>query len=215
MVCLGVNAVERTGDELPWLRAIEPACAAIAALLYPHAEVVVHELGADRIVALWNPFSGRACGDPSLLQELPAHWSEQPLQGPYPKVELDGRPMSAVSSAIADAAGQPRGLLCVNLDRTPFEDAARILGALFAHTAAPPPELFERDWRSQIASTVAGYCAERGAPRERLTRAQRVELLRRLEQAGLFATRGAADHTATALGVSRATVYSMLKEIRE
>jgi predicted transcriptional regulator YheO len=210
-----VIGVERTEEALPWLRAIEPACAAIAALLYPHAEVVVHELGADRIVALWNPFSGRAVGDPSLLEELPAHWGEQPMQGPYPKVELDGRPMSAVSAVVPDADGTPRGLLCVNLDRSPFADVARIFGALFAPTTAPPPELFERDWRDQIASAVTAFCAERALPRERLSRAQRMELLRRLEQAGLFATRGAADHTATALGVSRATVYSMLKEIRE
>ena len=206
--------VERADEDLPWLRAIEPACAAIAALLYPHAEVVVHELGADRIVALWNPCSGRVVGDPSLLQELPAHWSEQPMQGPYPKVELDGRPISAVSAVVPGADGTPQGLLCVNLDRTPFDGAARLLGALFAPTAVPPPELFERDWRAQIASVVAASCAELAVPRERLTRAQRVELLRRLEHAGLFATRGAADHTATALGVSRATVYSMLKEIR-
>ena len=198
----------------PWLKAIEPACAAIAALLHPHAEVVVHELATDTIVAIWNPFSGRTVGDPSLMQELPAHWSEQPMQGPYPKIEVDGRPVSAVSAVVPDAGGVPRGLLCVNLDRTPFEDAARLLGGLFAPTTAPPPELFERDWRDQIAAGVADYCAELALPRERLTRAQRVELLRRLEQAGLFATRNAADHTATALGVSRATVYSMLKEIR-
>ena len=197
-----------------WLKGVEPACAAIAALLHPHAEVVVHELATDTIVAIWNPFSGRAVGDPSLLQELPAHWGERPVQGPYPKVELDGRTLSAVSAIVPDAAGTPRGLLCVNLDRTPFDDVARLLGALFAPTSAQPPELFERDWREQIASGVADYCAELALPRERLTRAQRLELLRRLEQAGLFATRNAADHTATALGVSRATVYSMLKEIR-
>jgi predicted transcriptional regulator YheO len=174
----------------------------------------VHDLGADRILALWNPFSGRAVGDPSLLRELPAHWSEQPVQGPYPKIEVDGRPLSAVSAVVPDALGHPRGLLCVNLDRSPLEGAAQLLASLFAPTTAPPPELFERDWREQIASVVAGYCVERSTPRERLTRAQRAELIGRLDQAGLFATRGAADHTATALGVSRATVYSLLKEIR-
>jgi len=52
----------------PWLKAIEPACAAIAALLHPHAEVVVHELATDTIVAIWNPFSGRTVGDPSLMR---------------------------------------------------------------------------------------------------------------------------------------------------
>jgi predicted transcriptional regulator YheO len=193
-----------------WLTAIEPACAAIAALLHPHAEIVVHELASDSIVAIWNPFSGREVGDPSYLDAVP----EQPLQGPYPKVELDGRQLSAVTAILPDAGGTPRGLLCINLDRTPFDEAARVFGALFAPTVAQPPELFENDWREQIASGVAAFCAELSVPRERLARPQRIELLRRLDQAGLFATRNAADHTATALGVSRATVYSMLKEIR-
>ena len=137
------------------------------------------------------------------------------MQGPYPKIEVDGRPVSAVSAVVPDAGGVPRGLLCVNLDRTPFEDAARLLGGLFAPTTAQPPELFERDWRDQIAAGVADYCAELGAPARAAAPARSGwSSLRRLEQAGLFATRNAADHTATALGVSRATVYSMLKEIR-
>jgi predicted transcriptional regulator YheO len=194
----------------PWLTAIEPACAAIAALLHPHAEVVVHDLASGSIGAIWNPFSGRAVGDPSYLDEVPS----QPLLGPYSKVEVDGRQVSAVSALVPDAEGVARGLLCVNLDRTPFDDAARVLGGLFAPTAPQPAELFEHDWREQIAAGVAAYCAEVAVPRDRLTRTQRTELLRRLDQAGLFATRNAADHTATALGVSRATVYSMLKEIR-
>jgi len=93
-------------------RPSNPRGAAFAALLYPHAEVVVHELGADRIVALWNPFSGRAVGDPSLAgRSCPRTGGEQPMQGPYPKVELDGRPMSAVSANRAPTRTEPpRGL---------------------------------------------------------------------------------------------------------
>ena len=44
-----------------------PIAQAIAALLHPHAEVVIHDLRSGRIVDLWNAFSHRQAGDESLL----------------------------------------------------------------------------------------------------------------------------------------------------
>jgi len=44
-----------------------PVAQAIAALLHPHAEVVIHDLRNDRIVEIWNAFSHRQAGDESLL----------------------------------------------------------------------------------------------------------------------------------------------------
>ena len=198
-----------------WLRPVEPACAAIAALLHPHAEVVVHDLASDRIVAIWNATSGRGPGDPSLLDELPASWESAPVQGPYAKIAVDGGPQSAVSAIVRDAAGTPRGLLCVNLDRSPLERAARLLDDLFAPRDPRPRELFDRDWREQIALEVDAFCREEGVDRARLPRDRRLALVGRLDAQGLFETRNAAQHAATALGVSRATVYALLKESRE
>jgi predicted transcriptional regulator YheO len=47
-----------------------------------------------------------------------------------------------------------------------------------------------------------------------LSPGQRRELVQVLENKGTFEVRHSAEHVATALGVSRATVYSMLKSIR-
>jgi predicted transcriptional regulator YheO len=196
-----------------WLTAIEPAAAAIAALLHPHAEVVVHDVAADRILAVWNAFSGRAPGDPALL-ELPAHDADAAVLGPYEKVLADGRRLTSVSAVIPGAAGAPAGLLCVNLDRSPLDGAVELLRAFAAPVAARPPALFERDWREQIALAVDAECRERGLRRDRLTREDRRALVAALDGHGLFATRRAADHAARALGVSRATVYALLKEVR-
>jgi predicted transcriptional regulator YheO len=41
-----------------------PVGEALAALLAPHGEIALHDLAADRIVALWTPISGRSVGDP-------------------------------------------------------------------------------------------------------------------------------------------------------
>jgi len=197
-----------------WVDAVAPACAAVAALLHPHAEVALHDLEADRIVALWNPLSGRRVGDPSLLEELPAARAHAAVQGPYEKVLPDGRRLSAVSAVVRDLAGAPRGLLCVNLDRSPLLDAAAALAAFAAPVAPRPPELFRRDWRERIALLVDDVCRERGVTRDRLGREDRLAVVRALDGADLFATRHAAEHAAAALRVSRATVYALLKEVR-
>ena len=43
---------------------------------------------------------------------------------------------------------------------------------------------------------------------------QRLDLVRVLDGRGLFSTRNAAAHAGRALGVSRTTVYALLKEAR-
>jgi D-arginine utilization repressor len=204
----------RARNRPEWLRAVEPACGAIAVLLHPNAEVVVHDIAADRIVAIWNPLSGRRVGDPALLGELPESWLSAPFTGPYEKVLLDGRRLSSVSATVADAYGTARGLLCINFDRSPFDAVVKLLSDFTAPLADRPAELFSRDWREQIALVVDQECRQRGLRRDALTRSDRALLVARLYEQGLFATRRAADHAARALGTSRATVYSLLKETR-
>ena len=112
-----------------WLEPHLAMCEAIVALLRRYAEVAVHDIRRDTIVAIWNPIQ-RPRGRRPSLSGAAAALERAPMQGPYPKVLIDGRPVTAVSAVVPDAGGVPRGLLCVNLDRAPFEDAARLLGGL-------------------------------------------------------------------------------------
>jgi len=202
------------GALLPeWARPLAPVGEALAALLAPHGEIALHELATDRIVALWNPLSGRVVGDASLIADLGDLGSDGPI-GPYPVTLPDGRRMTAVSAVVPDAAGRPRGLLCVTVDRTPLDAVAALATSWLAPRVAPPDPLVRQDWRETIGRRVGAFCAERGTPADRLDVAARVELVRRLDGEGLFAVRRAADLVATALGVSRATVYADLKAVR-
>ncbi|HPS68302.1 MAG TPA: PAS domain-containing protein [Holophaga sp.] len=196
-----------------WLEAYAPIAEAIARLFHPCAEVAVHDLAADRIVALWNPFSRRKVGDPALLSELPGDIADRGVYGPYAKVLPDGRRLTSISVVLVDAQGARRGLLCVNFDRSPFTEAAEVLKRFAAPTSPRPPELFSRDWREQIALVVDEECRTRHLRRDRLAREDRLALLEILHDKGLFSTRQAASHAAAALGVSRATIYAMLKEV--
>jgi predicted transcriptional regulator YheO len=197
-----------------WLEPHLPICEAIVALLHPYAEVAVHDLRRDRIVGLWNPISEREVGDPSLIDELPPYSDDARVIGPYPKVLADGRAVTSVSVVLHNAKGAPRGLLCISFDRSPLDGMIDQLVRFAAPVEDRPAELFDKDWREQILLVVDEQCRSRRLRRDRLTRAHRLELVRALDERGLFATRNAAAHAARALGVSRTTVYALLKETR-
>ncbi|MFB6562992.1 transcriptional regulator [Streptomyces sp. NPDC056400] len=199
----------------PRLRMWGPVCQAVALLLGPYAEVVLHDPETDRVLEIWNPMTTRRAGDPSLLGELDALApSAQDVYGPYPKMLVDGRRLSSVSAVLRDAQDRPSAVLCINLDRTPLEQAAAVLSAFGAPVVQRPEPLFEEDWSERIQHVIGSYVRETGRPVERMTRQDRLVVLGRLDEARVFAVRRAAPVVAGALRVSRSTVYGLLAELR-
>jgi predicted transcriptional regulator YheO len=195
---------------------LAPIGDALARLLSPHAEVVLHHPATDEIAAIWNPLSGREPGDPSLLGELDELAATvDGVYGPYPKTLADGRRLSSVSAVIRDDDGQPAYVLCVNVDRTAFEEASRLLAAFAAPVAGQPRVLFEHDWSERLNELVAGYVRERGVPVERLEKADRLELLSRLDAAGVLNQRRSVPAVARALRISRSALYQLLGQARK
>ena len=193
-----------------------PVCEVIARLLSPHAEVVLHDPRSDRIVGIWNPVSGRQVGDPSLLAELDGLRAvDRDTYGPYLKSLPDGRRISSVSAVIRDMSGRAERVLCVNVDRTAFEDAARLLNAFATPIEPRPRVLFERDWTETVNDVIGAHVRERGAATDRLTRADRLQLLGSLDSAGIFSRRGSVPVVARALRVSRSMTYQLLAEARK
>jgi predicted transcriptional regulator YheO len=197
-----------------WLEPHLPVCEAVAALFHPLAEVAVHDIRRGRIAAIWNPLTGRKAGDLSLLDGVPAHAEDARVIGPYSRVLADGRAITATSVVLHNAKGAKRGLLCIDFDRSPFDGAIELLARFAAPARDRPTEPFECDWREQIVLLVEEECRIRRLRHDRLTREQRLTLVRVVDGRGLFATRNAVAHAARALGVSRTTVYALLKEAR-
>jgi D-arginine utilization repressor len=189
---------------------MRPLIAGIAALLHPYAEVVIHDVERDRIVAIWNPISGRKIGDRSLLNELPETAPGFGVLGPYEKTDVAGHRITSVSIEADDG----RAMVCINLDRHPLDSAVELLRSFAAATQPQPPALFERDWRESIAGLVDDWCRQHLRRRDALTRSERVEIISELDHKGLFATRGAAAHAARSLDISRSALYELLKEAR-
>jgi predicted transcriptional regulator YheO len=107
------------------------------------------------------------------------------------------------------------GLLCINFDRSPFVNLEAVLRDFAMPTSIHRPKgLFERDWQDQINTLIREWCQENFKSVPALKQADRTELVGVLESKGLLDYRNSAVYVATALGVSRATVYNALSAAR-
>ncbi len=191
-----------------------PLCEAIAAWLHPHAEIVIHDLATDTIVGIWNNYSKRKIGDSSLIDHEIQLENNQEVYGPYERTNWDGKRLKSISSVIKNSNGQRIGLLCMNFDITKFEAIQTFLETFTRTTAAIPAALIELDWREQIHLALSSYLQQQNTTLNSMTREQKIQAVRSLDQQHLFATRNAAQHVARILEVSRATVYNWLNASR-
>lgn len=194
-----------------WAEPYSAAAEAVVRLFYPHVEAVIHDIGQDVVVRIWNPISGRRPGDASLLDaSLLGELADGGVAGPYRQAGLRGAEISSVSAVIAGG----RGLLCLNFDRSVISQAAESLRTFALGVEPRPAGLFERDWREDLNAVVQDWCQEQGLRPGHLSRDDRARLVAFLDGRGAFEIRRAASQLAGIVGVSRATVYAALQSAR-
>lgn len=193
------------------LSAYCPLCDAIALLLQPQAEVVLHDLATETVAHISNPFSHREVGEPSLLQEIDFH-PDVALIGPYEKVNFDGRRLKSVSAVLRED-GRAVGVICINLDVTHLHSAIELLNALtrVPSGAGQPAVLFKEDWHERINQYVHAWTARNGVVIADLSRAQKLQLVGELAADGAFGGKHAAAYVSRVLQMSRASVYNYLR----
>lgn len=198
-----------------YLTMATPVAMAFNALLYPHAEIVLHDLASGNITAIWNSFSGRKSGDLSMLDDDPESYATEAILGPYEKAGDNGQKLKSVTAILRDAQGNAGALLCINLDVSHLDMAQRMLAAFITPQHNRPDALFARDPREQISFAFHQWLQQQQLAVSALKKADKIALVAALEERGLFETRYAAEHLAALMGSSRATIYNYLNELRE
>jgi predicted transcriptional regulator YheO len=189
-----------------------PIAEAISLLLFPHAEVIVHDLHTGRIRAIFNNLSKRAIGDESSLDELDKLPDTQDVFPPYFKINWDGRKMKSVTAVLRNQHGKAIGLLCINLDISKWEEMHHFILDLIKPAMEMPNFLFKNDWREKINMYVSSYLKQHALRLESLDKSDKKKLLIALHKEGAFNTKNAASYVADVLQISRATVYNYLKD---
>jgi D-arginine utilization repressor len=187
----------------------------IAALLFPFAEVVLHDLASQTVTYIANNLSKREIGDDSALEEFEARTIEN-VMGPYEKTNWDGRRMRCVSVLVPGDSPDPMGVICINLNIAAFHDVKHVLDLFItgAGLVRPPEELFKDDWQERVNTFLHAWLRERQRALNSLTQEHKRELVEALYVEGAFNGKSAANYVASVLDMGRATVYKYLKQMR-
>ena len=205
------------------LRAYVPLVQGIGELLGPNCEVVLHDLAAmpHSIVAIENGHvTGRRAGDAPTDQMLRSLRNAD--QTPDVRLYLtsrDGKLLKSLAVTLRAGDGRPVGVLGVNLDVSELVHAQRALTTLTTlgragEGAAETEEVFGGDIRDVLASMITAILNELGKTPATMTREEKMEVVKRLEERGAFLVKRSAEQVAEALDLSRFTIFSYLKEIR-
>ncbi|HDR9483981.1 YheO domain-containing protein [Burkholderia aenigmatica] len=187
----------------------------IAALFFPFAEVVIHDLATQTVAYIANNLSKRETGDDSALDEFKASAIEH-VMGPYEKTNWDGRQMRCVSVLVPGESSEPIGVVCINFNIAAFNDIRHALD-LFVTGAGPvrPQEaLFNDDWQERINTFLHTWLRERQLALDSLSRKHKRELVKALYAQGGFNGKRTAHYVANVLDMGRATVYQHLRDMR-
>tara|TARA_R110002126_G_scaffold239409_1_gene382641 strand:- start:67050 stop:67637 length:588 start_codon:yes stop_codon:yes gene_type:complete len=185
-----------------------PILNAIALLMEPLLEIVVHDLESDSICFIAGQLSKRRVGDASLLDAKELEESLDHIT--YPKLNFDGRLIKSISVPVDDKL-----LICINCDISIFNQMQQFSEAFIKPRQADiPHSLFKQDWQEKLHCSIHAYLNEKSWSFEGLTLKQKKDVAHYLFQQGAFVEKNAADYIARVLKLGRATMFKYLKSWR-
>lgn len=209
----------------PRMRPLLPLVQGLAEMFGPDCEVVLHDIGRlpHSIIAIENGHvTGRTVGD--VPTDLMLRSLRRAAEG-GPDVRLyvtssDGKILKSLAVTLRDDEGDVFGILGLNLDVSGLVQTQRTLanlaavGRLGGEAAPEAEEIFAGDIRDVVAGMVTQLLNEMGKTPAAMSRDEKMEVVKSLEERGAFLVKRSAEQVADALDLSRYTIFSYLKEIR-
>lgn len=206
------------------LKAVRQTVEGLSQMLGCHYEVVLHDLShvESSIVAIGGNVTNRELGGPVtnyLLQILKKYGDDAPNGINYKSVLPDGRTLRSSTIFIRDEENHIIGSLCINQDLTDYFVASKTIDDLLSFEKSvteeeETEEQFSRDINEVMESMVKEELERVQKPVAYMQKEDKLALVERLEEKGIFDVKGAVEYVAERLGVTHFTIYNYLKEIR-
>ncbi len=203
----------------------------IGRVLPAGTEIVLHDLRKlpHSIIAISGDVTGRTIGD-SGAEHFPGQDSTTEMllgsilhgQGTdllsYSLQLPGGEVMHSQTTVVADRAGVPLLVFCVNnvapSQETVADDTTPVPRDTVRVAAEPDgEELIVSDVGSLVDALMRRAILAEGVPTSQMKKRQKLRVVERARAAGIFRMRDSAEFVASALGVSRFTIYNYLNEL--
>lgn len=198
----------------------------LADILGKDAEVVLHDLTdiSKSVVAIRNGYiSGRKVGAPAtnlvikILNDV--RYSDQDYLVNYKGVSINGETLKSSTYFIRDNKRKLIGMLCVNIDikkMVAFRDHFdSFLHFLQEEKDEPTTEKFTHSIDELTFDSIENEIERTGIPPERMSKDEKLLIVKKLNESGVFILKGAVNQTASRLKVSEATLYRYISTIKK
>jgi predicted transcriptional regulator YheO len=190
----------------------------MADALGSRCEVVLHDFRRPErsIIAIAGHVTGRHTGDSvsEIGLAIIAEGDDAKEKYDY-TTRSNGRIFRSTTVPLRDSDEHVFGALCVNADVTEFWNISRALIEMIGEYDMPTSVAFVDDIDRVISEVLEDESLAVGQPLDRLSKAQRLQVLRVLERRGVFALKHSVPQVAAHLGLSRATLYNYLRSLRD
>jgi predicted transcriptional regulator YheO len=205
--------------------ALLPIVQGLAEMFGPDCEVVLHDLSRlpHSIVAIENGHvTSRTTGNvPTDLMLKTLRGADDDTHDVRLYVSSsDGKILKSLAVTLRDEDGRAFAILGLNYDLSEVVQTQRTLanfaavGRLGSEAVPEREEIFAGDIRDVVAGMITKILNEMGKKPGAMSREEKMEVVKRLEERGAFLVKRSAEQVAEALDLSRYTIFSYLKEIR-
>lgn len=212
-----------------------PIASFIAAIVGPKCEVVIHDINdlEHSIIFIENAHnSGRQVGDGStdlvlkLIQDK--RYQHTDYLANYQAKGPKGQTYRSSTYYIKDEHGALIGLMCLNIDISHLDVAASWIQDLLngggALTTAPQQpqldskpttEYLQGNVDDMLSHIIESVVSQSEIPMERLSPSEKMEMVKQLNDQGVFLLKGGVMQVAKAFNLSEPTIYRYLQKIKE
>ena len=207
----------------PILAQYIPLAHMIAQTIGDDCEVVLHDLENPQQSVVYivnNRVTGRQVGqsfDHLVPQVILSKKLDHDIVTNYNFHTADGRLIKSSTALLKDFGGKVVGALCINIDTTKISQQIEWLQSLMpgSEENAAPAEVSQEEL-THVSEIVTDLIDKIIGNKDmaRLRREEKLELIRFMDQRGIFLLKGAVDQVGSRMGISRVTVYSYIDEVR-
>lgn len=194
-------------------------------------EISLHDVRNpdDSLIAIANStdISGRRIGSPltdlglKVIKER--YYENKDFITKYPSRTKDGKTLRSSTFFIKNSENQVIGLLCVNVNISEFIQAANCLNKFLSEISGGPERNLAEEKtplsdnlsgsiEELVMSIIESTMAEINIPPERMSSEEKMSIVYKLDEKGVFLLKGAINEVAKQLKTSENTVYRYLNK---
>jgi predicted transcriptional regulator YheO len=218
------NHTGRTASKQDFLfESLKIVVDAIAKTFGSRCEVVLHDLrDLDRsIIKIENGHvTGRTTGGSITdkgLRDLRSG-SEASVLINYPSTTKEGRRLKSTTMIFRNEKKVPIAAICINFDVTDIMSFNALIEDIFSISEEPDQDVRVETFETDIVVTLSEVADEiirkSGKAIPSMGKEDKIEVVRQLEEQGLFLIKGAIKLIAGKLNISKFTIYNYLDQIR-